>query len=199
MVSPALLRSALKRAIDRSYNRVSVDGDTSTNDTVVVLANGASGVKPSVKAFEAALTDVLESLAQQIARDGEGARKLVTIDVEGAANEKTAEKIARAIANSPLVKTAIAGEDANWGRVVMAVGKAGEPANRDKLSISFNGIRVASRGARDPSYNETEVSAAMKNPKIQIKIALGLGKGRDRVLTCDLTKEYVAINGDYRS
>ena len=103
------------------------------------------------------------------------------------------------VANSPLVKTAIAGEDANWGRVVMAVGKAGEPANRDKLSFSFNGIRVASRGARDPSYSETEVSAAMKNPKIQIKIALGLGKGRDRVLTCDLTKEYVAINGDYRS
>jgi glutamate N-acetyltransferase/amino-acid N-acetyltransferase len=103
------------------------------------------------------------------------------------------------VANSPLVKTAIAGEDANWGRVVMAVGKAGEPANRDKLAISFNGIRVASRGARDPGYDETEVSNAMKNPKIQIKIALGLGKGRDRVLTCDLTKEYVAINGDYRS
>jgi glutamate N-acetyltransferase / amino-acid N-acetyltransferase len=103
------------------------------------------------------------------------------------------------VANSPLVKTAIAGEDANWGRVVMAVGKAGEPANRDKLSISFNGIRVASRGARDPSYDEAQVSTAMKNPKIQIRVALGLGKGRDRVLTCDLTKEYVAINGDYRS
>ena len=103
------------------------------------------------------------------------------------------------VANSPLVKTAIAGEDANWGRVVMAVGKAGEPANRDKLSISFNGIRVAKSGARDPSYNEAEVSEVMKNPKIQIKVTLGLGKGRDRVLTCDLTKEYVAINGDYRS
>jgi glutamate N-acetyltransferase/amino-acid N-acetyltransferase len=103
------------------------------------------------------------------------------------------------IANSPLVKTAIAGEDANWGRVVMAVGKAGEPAHRDKLSISFNGIRVAKLGARDPSYDETEVSNAMKNPKVQIKVTLGLGKGRDRVLTCDLTKEYVAINGDYRS
>jgi glutamate N-acetyltransferase/amino-acid N-acetyltransferase len=103
------------------------------------------------------------------------------------------------VANSPLVKTAIAGEDANWGRVVMAVGKAGEPADRDRLSISFNGIRVARSGARDPSYDEAEVSAAMKHPKIQIKIGLGLGKGRDRVLTCDLTKEYVAINGDYRS
>ena len=103
------------------------------------------------------------------------------------------------IANSPLVKTAVAGEDANWGRVVMAVGKAGEPADRDKLSISFNGIRVAKSGARDPSYDEKQVSAEMKKPEIQIKVALGLGKGRDRVLTCDLTKEYVAINGDYRS
>ena len=108
-------------------------------------------------------------------------------------------RVAYAVAHSPLVKTAIAGEDANWGRVVMAVGKAGEPANRDRLSISFNGIRVAKSGARDPSYDETEVSNAMKNPKIQIRIALGLGKGRDRVLTCDLTKEYIAINGDYRS
>ena len=103
------------------------------------------------------------------------------------------------VANSPLVKTAIAGEDANWGRVVMAVGKAGEPADRDRLSIAFNSIRVAKSGARDPSYDEGQVSEAMKNPKIQIRIALGLGKGRDRVLTCDLTKEYVAINGDYRS
>src|SRR6202030_3777678 len=125
VVPPALLRSALKRAIDRSYNRISVDGDTSTNDTVAVLANGASGVKPSAKAFETALTSVLESLAQQIARDGEGARKLVTIDVEGAANEKAAERMARAIANSPLVKTAIAGSDPNWGRVLSAAGNSG--------------------------------------------------------------------------
>jgi glutamate N-acetyltransferase/amino-acid N-acetyltransferase len=142
---------------------------------------------------------VLANLAEQVARDGEGARKLVEVIVEGAKSKPSARKIAMAIANSPLVKTAIAGEDANWGRVVMAVGKAGEPADRDKLSIAFNGIRVATRGARDPSYDETEVSAAMKSPTIQIKVALGLGKGRDRVLTCDLTKEYVAINGDYRS
>ena len=114
-------------------------------------------------------------------------------------SKKSARKIAMSVANSPLVKTAIAGEDANWGRVVMAVGKAGEPADRDRLSISFNGIRVARSGARDLSYDEAEVSAAMKNPEIQIKVALGLGKGRDRVLTCDLTKEYIAINGDYRS
>src|SRR5206468_6521479 len=154
---------------------------------------------PKLKAFRAAFTQVLASLSEQVARDGEGARKLVEIIVEGAVSKKSARRIALSIANSPLVKTAIAGEDANWGRVVMAVGKAGEPADRDKLSISFNGIRVARSGARDPSYDEAEVSAAMKNPKIQIKIGLGLGKSRDRVLTCDLTKEYVAINGDYRS
>ena len=148
-----------------------------------------------MKAFNAVLAD----LSEQVARDGEGARKLVEIIVEGAVSKKSARRIAMSVANSPLVKTAIAGEDANWGRVVMAVGKAGEPANRDKLSISFNGIRVAKSGARDPSYDEAQVSEAMKNPKIQIRIALGLGKGRDRVLTCDLTKEYVAINGDYRS
>ena len=142
---------------------------------------------------------MLADLAEQVARDGEGARKLVEITVEGAVSKLSARRIAMSIANSPLVKTAIAGEDANWGRVVMAVGKAGEPANRDKLSIWFNGIRVAHKGARDPAYDEGEVSAAMKVPKIALKVGLGLGKGRDRVLTCDLTKEYVAINGDYRS
>jgi glutamate N-acetyltransferase/amino-acid N-acetyltransferase len=142
---------------------------------------------------------VLANLAEQVARDGEGARKLVEIIVEGATSPASARKIARSIANSPLVKTAIAGEDANWGRVVMAVGKAGEPADRDKLSIWFGGIRVAQRGARDPAYNEAEVSAVMKKPEITLKVALGMGKGRDRILTCDLTKEYVAINGDYRS
>src|SRR4029079_3105412 len=139
------------------------------------------------------------NLSEQIARDGEGARKLVEIVVEGATTKKSARRIAMSIGNSPLVKTAIAGEDANWGRVVMAVGKAGEPADRDKLSISFNGIRVAHKGARDPSYDEQKVSEAMKQQVIGIKVALGLGKGKDRVLTCDLTKEYVAINGDYRS
>jgi glutamate N-acetyltransferase/amino-acid N-acetyltransferase len=134
-----------------------------------------------------------------VVRDGEGAQKFITIEVSGAVSDDSARKLGLAIANSPLVKTAIAGEDANWGRVVMAVGKAGEPANRDKLSIWFNGIRVAHKGYRDPSYDEAEVSAAMKKPEISLKVALGLGKGRDRVLTCDLTKEYVAINGDYRS
>ncbi len=142
---------------------------------------------------------MLADLAEQVARDGEGARKLVEIIVEGAVSKSSARKIALSIANSLLVKTAIAGEDANWGRVVMAVGKAGERADRDRLSIWFGGIRVAHRGERDSSYDEAAVSAAMKKPEITLKVALGLGSGRDRVLTCDLTKEYVAINGDYRS
>ena len=142
---------------------------------------------------------MLANLAEQVARDGEGARKLVEIIVEGAVSKPSARKIALSIANSPLVKTAIAGEDANWGRVVMAVGKAGERADRDRLSIWFGGIRVAHKGERDPAYDEAAVSAAMKKPEITLKVALGLGRGRDRVLTCDLTKEYVAINGDYRS
>jgi len=146
-----------------------------------------------------ALDTVLKSLAEQVARDGEGARKLVEIVVEGAASAKSARRIAMSIANSPLVKTAIAGEDANWGRVVMAVGKAGEPADRDRLSIWFNGIRVAHKGMRDPNYDEAEVSGTMKKQVIELKVGLGIGRGRDRVLTCDLTKDYVAINGDYRS
>ena len=154
---------------------------------------------PRLNGFKKALQAVLANLSEQIARDGEGARKLVEIVVEGAVSKASARRIAMSIANSPLVKTAIAGEDANWGRVVMAVGKAGEPADRDRLAIWFGGIRVAHKGARDPAYDEAEVSAAMKKPEISLKVALGLGKGRDRVLTCDLTKEYIAINGDYRS
>jgi glutamate N-acetyltransferase/amino-acid N-acetyltransferase len=208
-ISAAALQSLLKAGVEDTFNAVTIDGDTSTSDTLLAFATGAAAAHgapritraadPRLKAFAKALQGVLADLSEQIARDGEGARKLVEIIVEGAVSKKSARRIAMSVANSPLVKTAIAGEDANWGRVVMAVGKAGEPADRDKLSISFNGIRVAKSGARDPSYDEAEVSAAMKNPKIQIKIALGLGKGRDRVLTCDLTKEYVAINGDYRS
>jgi glutamate N-acetyltransferase/amino-acid N-acetyltransferase len=208
-IAAGALQSLLKSGVEDTFNAVTIDGDTSTSDTLLAFATGTAAANgaprigrasdPRLKAFTKALRTVLADLAEQVARDGEGARKLVEIIVEGASSKASARKIAMSVANSPLVKTAIAGEDANWGRVVMAVGKAGEPANRDKLSISFNGIRVASRGARDPSYDEAEVSAAMKNPKIQIKIALGLGKGRDRVLTCDLTKEYVAINGDYRS
>ena len=208
-VSAGVLQSLLKSGVEDTFNAVTIDGDTSTSDTLLAFATGAAAANgapkitrasdPRLKAFAKAFYEVLADLSEQVARDGEGARKLVEVVVEGATTKPSARKIAMSIANSPLVKTAIAGEDANWGRVVMAVGKAGEPANRDKLSISFNGIRVAKSGARDPSYNEQEVSEAMKAPKIQIKVALGLGKGRDRVLTCDLTKEYVAINGDYRS
>src|SRR5947209_12956525 len=206
-IAAGALQALLKRGVEDTFNALTIDGDTSTSDTLLAFATGAAkdaprisrASDPRLKAFAKAFNAVLADLAEQVARDGEGARKLVEIVVEGASSKKSARRIAMSVANSPLVKTAIAGEDANWGRVVMAVGKAGEPADRDRLSISFNGIRVASKGARDPGYDEAEVSAAMKNPKIQIRIALGLGKGRDRVLTCDLTKEYVAINGDYRS
>jgi glutamate N-acetyltransferase/amino-acid N-acetyltransferase len=208
-IAAGALQSLLKAGVEDTFNAVTIDGDTSTSDTLLAFATGTATAEgapkisragdPRLKAFTKAFHSVLADLAEQVARDGEGARKLVEIIVEGAVSKASARKIAMSVANSPLVKTAIAGEDANWGRVVMAVGKAGEPADRDRLSISFNGIRVARAGARDPSYDEAEVSAAMKQPKIQIRIALGLGKGRDRVLTCDLTKEYVAINGDYRS
>ncbi|TPQ40375.1 bifunctional ornithine acetyltransferase/N-acetylglutamate synthase [Bradyrhizobium guangdongense] len=208
-IAPAALQALLKSGVEDTFNAVTIDGDTSTSDTLLAFATGAAAEHgaprisrasdPRLKAFVKAFNRVLADLAEQVARDGEGARKLVEITVEGAKTKASARRIAMSIANSPLVKTAIAGEDANWGRVVMAVGKAGEAADRDKLSIAFNGIRVAKSGARDPSYDEAQVSEAMKAPKIAIKVSLGLGKGRDRVLTCDLTKEYVAINGDYRS
>ncbi|WP_404546376.1 bifunctional glutamate N-acetyltransferase/amino-acid acetyltransferase ArgJ [Bradyrhizobium sp. USDA 223] len=208
-IAPAALQALLKSGVEDTFNAVTIDGDTSTSDTLLAFATGAAAEHgapkisrasdPRLKAFVKAFNQVLANLAEQVARDGEGARKLVEITVEGAKTKASARKIAMSIANSPLVKTAIAGEDANWGRVVMAVGKAGEPADRDKLSISFNGIRVAKRGARDPDYDEAQVSEAMKAPEIAILVSLGLGKGRDRVMTCDLTKEYVAINGDYRS
>jgi glutamate N-acetyltransferase/amino-acid N-acetyltransferase len=206
-ISAPALQAMLKEGVADTFNAVTIDGDTSTSDTLMLFATGkaegcprvARASDPKLKNFKKALHEVLANLAEQVARDGEGARKLVEITVEGAVSSASARKIAMAIANSPLVKTAIAGEDANWGRVVMAVGKAGEPADRDKLSIWFGGIRVAHKGARDPSYDEAMVSAAMQKPEIALKVALGMGKGRDRVLTCDLTKEYVAINGDYRS
>ena len=206
-ISANALQALLKDGVADTFNAVTIDGDTSTSDTLMMFATGKAkgcpkisrAADPRLKAFKKALLAVLANLSEQVARDGEGARKLVEIVVEGAVSKASARRIAMSIANSPLVKTAIAGEDANWGRVVMAVGKAGEPANRDKLSIWFAGIRVAHKGARDPGYDEAAVSAEMKKPEIFLKVALGLGKGRDRVLTCDLTKEYIAINGDYRS
>jgi glutamate N-acetyltransferase / amino-acid N-acetyltransferase len=205
IAAPAL-QALLRDSVTDTFNAVTIDGDTSTSDTLLAFATGAAAAPrisrasdPRLVPFRKAFQAVLADLAEQVARDGEGARKLVEIVVEGAVSKISARRIALSIANSPLVKTAIAGEDANWGRVVMAVGKAGEPADRDRLSIWFGGIRVAHKGARDPGYDEAAVSAAMKRPEIALKVALGLGKGRDRVLTCDLTKEYVAINGDYRS
>jgi glutamate N-acetyltransferase/amino-acid N-acetyltransferase len=201
------LQSLLSEGVTDSFNAVTIDGDTSTSDTLLAFATGAAtdaprivrATDPRLKHFRAALANVLGNLAEQVARDGEGARKLVEIKVEGAKSKASARRIALSIANSPLVKTAIAGEDANWGRVVMAVGKAGEPADRDKLAIWFNGIRVAHKGARDPAYDEAAVSQTMKKDTIALRVSLGLGQGADRVLTCDLTKEYIAINGDYRS
>jgi glutamate N-acetyltransferase/amino-acid N-acetyltransferase len=208
-ISSAALQALLKAGVEDTFNAITIDGDTSTSDTLLMFATGAAKTRgapkiarandPRLRGFRKALDMVLADLAEQVARDGEGARKLIEIEVEGAVSKQSARRIAMSIGNSPLVKTAAAGEDANWGRVVMAVGKAGEPADRDKLSIWFNGIRVAHKGARDPGYDEAKVSAAMKNPKIGIKVALGIGRGKDRVLTCDLTKDYVAINGDYRS
>jgi glutamate N-acetyltransferase / amino-acid N-acetyltransferase len=206
-IAPGALQTLLRDGVTDTFNAVTIDGDTSTSDTLLAFATGAATGAPRIARandprlvpFRKAFNGVLANLAEQVARDGEGARKLVEITVEGAVSKHSARRIAMSIANSPLVKTAIAGEDANWGRVVMAVGKAGEPADRDRLAIWFGGIRVAHKGARDPYYDEAAVSAVMRKPEISLKVALGLGKGRDRVLTCDLTKEYVAINGDYRS
>jgi glutamate N-acetyltransferase/amino-acid N-acetyltransferase len=205
-ISAPVMRKLLKDGVADSFNAVTIDGDTSTSDTLLAFATGAAGAPritkpadPRLRGFRKAFDMVLCDLAEQVARDGEGATKLVEINVEGAVSKKSARRIAMSIANSPLVKTAIAGEDANWGRVVMAVGKAGEPADRDKLSIWFGGIRVAHKGARDPAYDEAKVSAAMKQPNITLKVELGMGRGSDRVLTCDLTKEYIEINAHYRS
>jgi len=208
-IAPAALQALLKAGVEDTFNAVTIDGDTSTSDTLLAFATGAAAEHgapkisrasdPRLKAFVKAFNQVLANLSEQVARDGEGARKLVEITVEGAKTKASARRIAMSIANSPLVKTAIAGEDANWGRIVMAVGKAGEPADRDRLAISFGDIRVAVKGERDPNYSEAATSAYMKRQDIVITVDLGLGKAGDRVWTCDLTKEYVAINGDYRS
>lgn len=205
-VAPDVLQALLSEAVQTSFNCVTVDGDTSTSDTLLAFATGAAGGKeiadatdPRAYALGAAFKQVLADLAQQVARDGEGATKFITVDVEGAESDQSARRIALSIANSPLVKTAIAGEDANWGRVVMAVGKAGEPADRDRLAIHFGAIRVAVDGERDPSYDEAQTSAYMKSQDIALRVDLNLGPGKARVWTCDLTAEYIAINADYRS
>ncbi len=205
-IAAGVLQGLLQPAIDTSFNAVTVDSDTSTSDTCLVFATGkadipaiSSTTDPRAEVFAEALADVLHELAIHVVRDGEGATKMVSVTVEGATSDKSAFRIAQSIANSPLVKTAIAGEDANWGRIVMAVGKAGEPADRDRLEISFGEIRVATQGERDPAYNEAATSAYMKNEEIEVRVGLGLGTGTATVYTCDLTHGYITINGDYRS
>ncbi len=207
LVAQPFLQTMLAKGVRGTFNSVTVDSDTSTSDTLLAFATGKaadvapleSDEDPRAAAFLKAFRAVLKELAQHVAKDGEGASKFVTVRVTGATTNRSAQRIARAIADSPLVKTACAGEDANWGRVVMAVGKAGEPAERDRLAIWFGDVRVAVDGERDPDYSEEEATAVMKRPEITIRVDLGLGRGRGRMWTCDLTKAYVAINGDYRS
>jgi len=205
-IDAKVLQGLLQPQIDKSFNSITVDSDTSTSDTCLVFATGKAAIQPISSAadpraaiFAEALGDVLHELAILTVRDGEGATKMVTVNVEGAESDRSAFRIAQAVANSPLVKTAIAGEDANWGRVVMAVGKAGEPADRDKLSIAFGDITVALNGERAAGYDEAAASAYMKNQELEIRVSLGIGVGAATVYTCDLTHGYISINGDYRS
>lgn len=205
-VEPAFLQQLLAQANSQTFSCITVDGDTSTSDTVLAFATGAAGNVPlasfddnGAHAFAAALFDLCRQLAQLVVRDGEGAQKFIEIAVTGAASDDSARRIGLAIANSPLVKTAIAGEDANWGRVVMAVGKAGEPADRDRLSIGFGGVWCARDGQPLADYDEAPVAAHLKGREIRIDVDLGLGDGRAVVWTCDLTHGYIAINADYRS
>jgi len=203
----AVLQELLNEGVKPSFNAITVDSDTSTSDTLLLFATGRGAHHPSIaKASDKRLNDfrtklnaLLLDLALQIVRDGEGAQKLIQVDVAGAASDDSARKIAFCIANSPLVKTAVAGGDANWGRVVMAVGKAGEPADRDKLKISFGGHVVAEKGERAASYDEAAATKAVSGREVQIAADLGLGKGKARVYTCDLTHGYIDINGSYRS
>jgi glutamate N-acetyltransferase/amino-acid N-acetyltransferase len=203
-VPAPVLQAMLSKAVDHTFNCITIDSDTSTSDTVLLFATGAAGNKPTdnpavLADFRRALSEVLHDLALMVVRDGEGAQKLVRITVEGAVSNASAKRIGLAIANSPLVKTAIAGEDANWGRIVMAVGKAGEPADRDKLGIAVGGVWMAQAGGIVPGYDETPVVAHMKGREIEIAVEIGLGNGHATVWTCDLTHGYIDINGSYRS
>ena len=208
-ISSDVLQGLLKKHTAPTFNAITVDSDTSTSDTVLAFATGLAKAAESdvithandrrLRAFSRAFGQVMLDLAHQIVKDGEGARKFVEIEVTGAKSRQSAHKIGMAIANSPLVKTALAGDDANWGRIVMAVGKAGEPADRDRLAIWFGDVRVAVDGERDPSYDEAAATAEVSKPEIKIRVDIGLGRGTATVWTCDLTKQYVAINGDYRS
>ena len=205
-VAAPFLQACVDAANRRTFSCITVDGDTSTSDTFLAFATGAAGNpplsspdSPGASAFAAALADLCRELAQLVVRDGEGATKFIAVGVTGAVSDESAHRVAMSIANSPLVKTAIAGADANWGRVVMAVGKAGEPAERDLLSIRFGGIEVAARGAVVAGYDEGPVAEHLKGTDIAIDVDLGLGDGRATVWTCDLTHGYISINADYRS
>ena len=205
-VSADFLQSCLSAANTRSFSCITVDSDTSTSDTVLAFATGAAGNAlvsgpndPGADAFMAAMDDICRQLAHQVVRDGEGAQKFIAISVTGAVSDDSARRLGLSVANSPLVKTAIAGGDANWGRVVMAVGKAGEPADRDKLSIAFGGVWAARNGLPLADYDETPVAAHLAGREIDVTVDLGLGEGRATVWTCDLTHGYIAINADYRS
>ncbi len=194
------LQPLVSRLCNETFNCITVDSDTSTSDTLLVAATGASGVDVTGnERFAAALFDVMDDLAKQVVRDGEGATKFVTVSVTGAVDAADAKQVALSVANSPLVKTAIAGEDPNWGRIVMAVGKSGAEADRDRLSIWFGETLVAENGKVAPSYQEAVAAAHMKSDEVTIRMDLGLGSGSATVYTCDLTAQYIAINADYRS
>jgi glutamate N-acetyltransferase / amino-acid N-acetyltransferase len=205
-VAPDFLQQCLSAANLRTFSCITVDSDTSTSDTVLAFATGRAGNAPlasfddpGADAFAAALEDVCRQLSHLVVRDGEGAQKFIAVTVSGAVSDDSARRVGLSIANSPLVKTAIAGEDANWGRVVMAVGKAGEPADRDRLSIGFGGTWAAREGQPLADYDESPVAAHLKGREVTIEVDLGLGEGRATVWTCDLTHGYISINADYRS
>ena len=205
-VEPAFLQQCLSAANVGTFNCITVDSDTSTSDTVLAFATGKAGNHPltsfddaGADAFMAALEDMCRQLAHLVVRDGEGAQKFIGVNVAGAVSDDSARRVGLAIANSPLVKTAIAGGDANWGRVVMAVGKAGEPADRDRLGIAFGGIWAARDGLPLPDYDEIPVARHLEGREIDITVDLGLGEGKATVWTCDLTHGYISINADYRS
>ena len=205
---PSVLRQLVNDNLPSSFNAITVDSDTSTSDTVLLIATGARKLSgkpirsikdPRLKGFNQSLKEAMQELAQQIVRDGEGATKFITVNVSGAADDASARLIALAIANSPLVKTAIAGEDPNWGRVIMAVGKSGEPANRDRLKVKIGDFNIAKNGRVISKYDERPVAKYMKGREIVISVDVGIGKGSARVWTSDLTHEYISINADYRS
>ncbi len=203
-IPAAALQTMLAKSVESTFNSITIDSDTSTSDTVLLFATGQAGNKPTddpahLADFRRALHEILHELALLVVRDGEGAQKLVTINVQGAVSHASAKRIGLSIANSPLVKTAIAGEDANWGRIVMAVGKAGEPADRDRLGVAVGGTWMAQAGGVVPGYDETPVVQHMKGQEIEITVDIGLADGRATVWTCDLTHGYIDINGSYRS